>query len=121
MQALPPNYAKCVNVINSSPDSLLVTVTYKDSTGQLEKSRTISAGGSSQFTQENREVPGRSFNSVIPVHKVTVTSDQGGKLEHLVAVTGVQGCVDRTVASSNIGYIITEGLYIYPTDVLCSS
>jgi len=110
-RVLPPNYAKCVNITNATPDTVVVIATFQDDQGQREKSSAIEAGGEYQFPAEERQVRGRRYRTAIPLNKVAVVSSIDGELvEEIISATGVQDCISRTIAynPSTDGYMITE-------------
>jgi len=110
-RVLPPNFAKCVNITNATPDTIVVTVTYRDEQGPIERSSAIEGGGAYQFEEFERIQPGRSYRTVVPLKAITVIQQDGQRVEQDVTVTGVQGCIHRTILMTDTepaGYVITD-------------
>lgn len=54
----------------------MVIVTYRDDQGEREKSSAIESGGEYQFPAEERQVPGRSYSTSIPLARAEAPGTQ---------------------------------------------
>ena len=86
----PPNYAKGIEIKNSSSTEVSVTVTFQGSDTVIHKTATIGAGTAKKFDEQVQSMG--SYSVVIPVHKFTVSQGGQQQLEHQPAVT--EGVVD---------------------------
>ena len=107
-EVAPPNYAKCVEVLNSTPVVIKGYATYKEleSDQCLFEKLLLEPNESHVFEEKTKNE--NSFQKVIPIHRIAVMkfnkSHEGHEgVEHLIQVKGVQGCVKRVVKLGDDG------------------
>ena len=114
-----PNYAKCLDVINSTPYVILANVTYSDATdAHLSREKRIEAYQEMRFNKADRIKAGDTFTTSIPVKSLHVKGEGEGlqSVEHEIVVTGVQECVERTVYIDDKKRFYVVGKYEVPTN-----
>jgi len=106
LKELPPNYAKCVAVLNSTPEPIKVTVTYKLEGSTESEEEDIDAWDAHMFKEKTQRRG--SYHAVLPVRRIRVEQRKHGSAVHTVEVEGVHTCVEREVTLTDQGLLIAE-------------
>ena len=99
----PPNYAKSIEIKNSTNKDITVTVTFKskEDDGTIDKKESIPAGAALKFEEQIKDMG--SWTAIIPVHKVTVSHEGCPDVEHRLEVVGIVDTITKEVTLNESG------------------